>query len=257
LTAQNRLGAGNWLVPYVTCAEPAYRMVCFPHAGGSASYYPWLRDAVPPEGELFCVQYPGRQERRREAAIEDFSLMVAALTEVLDSGSDVPLVLYGHSLGSLLAFETVRGLEARSVPVPGLIVSGRRAPSVGPPRGANPAADDRTVISIMRRLGGIDPALLDDPDVLELILPALRADFRLASTYVPEPGAVVSAPITVLNGNADTQVSPVDAEAWGRHTTSNCVTYQVEGGHFFFDTDRPTVIKLIRTTLEGLFPRLR
>lgn len=254
MTAQDTLKAGNWLVRYGTGADPAYRVVCFPHAGGSASYYPWLRAAVPPEGELVCLQYPGRQERRREAAIEQFPAMVGAIAAVVGGEPEVPLVFYGHSLGSLIAFETALALQKAGRPVHGLIVSGRRAPSVRPPNGMEMAEDDKNLVAAMRELGGIDPALLRDPEVLELILPALRADFRLANSYVPEPAATLLCPVTVLNGHTDPQASAADAGAWRGHTTGGFVFHQVEGGHFFTGDDRWAVIGLIRNTLEELLP---
>ncbi|QID34567.1 thioesterase [Streptomyces albus] len=254
MTAAHTPQRTPWLVPYATRTAPAYRMVCFPHAGGSASYYPWLREAVPDEGELYCLQYPGRQERRSEPPIEEFPRMVAAITHILTStfGAELPLVLYGHSLGSALAFETARELEQRRRTVLGLIVSGRRAPCVRPRHPVADARDDESVLAAMRRLGGVEPAVLDDPDVRELILPALRADFRLADTYVPEPGASVRAPLTVLNGNADPQVSAAEAAAWHRHTTGGCAIHTVEGGHFFFHTDCAAVLAHFTATLRKL-----
>lgn len=241
----------SWLVPYGTTVEPGFRVVCFPHAGGSASYFAWLRAAVPPQGELLCVQYPGRQERRREPSIEQVPTMAATVAEVLSGGPRTPLVLFGHSLGALLAFETARALEAGGRPVAGLIASGRRAPSVRPPQGGADLSTEE-IIAEMRVLGGVDPALLNDPDVLELILPVLRADHRLAESYVPEPGAAVSCPLTVLTGNSDPRVSWADAQAWSGHTSGPCAVYEAEGGHFFFESDRPAVLGLIRDSLDSL-----
>jgi surfactin synthase thioesterase subunit len=184
--------------------------------------------------------------------------MVTALTEVLVAEPDIPLVLYGHSLGSLLAFETARMLESRDRAVLGLIVSGRRSPTVRPPQGVEMGVtDDDGIVDAMRRMGGIDSSLLHDPDVLELILPALRADFRLAASYAPESGSVISCPITVLNGHADPSVSKADSESWRAHTARDCVTYEVSGGHFFFNTDRSAFLRLLSSALAGYAPAAR
>ncbi|WP_018540706.1 alpha/beta fold hydrolase [Streptomyces sp. MspMP-M5] len=241
----------NWLVRYGTCPEPEFRMVCFPHAGGSAAYYPWLRAAVPPQGELLCVQYPGRQERHREAPVEEFTAMVGAVTDVLRAGPPLPLVLFGHSLGSLIAYETALALRDGAGPLRGLIVSGRRAPSVRPPRGGR-RLSTAEIIEEMRALGGTAPALLRDPDLLELVLPALRADSRLAESYVPRAGTAVPCPLTVLTGTTDPRVSSADAAAWRAHTTGPCTVHEVTGGHFFFEQQRPHVLALIRDALDGM-----
>ncbi|MEU4205907.1 alpha/beta fold hydrolase [Streptomyces sp. NPDC045470] len=254
MTPHSAPQADRWLVPYGTCPEPEFRVVCFPHAGGSASYYPWLRSAVPPTGELLCVQYPGRQERHREAPVERFGPMVETVTELLRARPRLPLVLFGHSLGSLIAYETALALGDDAGPLRGLIVSGRRAPSVRPPSRAREMTT-RQVLAEARVLGGIDPALLNDPGVLELILPALRADYRLAESYVPEPGAAVSCPMTVLTGTTDPRVSSEDAAAWRTHTTGTCTVHEVEGGHFFFENERRTVLDLIGHALDGMLGR--
>jgi pyochelin biosynthesis protein PchC len=254
VTAHGTANADKWLVSYGTCEQPVFRVVCFPHAGGSASYYPWLRSAVPPEAELLCLQYPGRQERRREAAIVRFEEMAEAVLEVLSALPPMPMVLFGHSMGSLIAFETARGLERRGREVLGLIVSGRRAPSVRPPDRAGRDVGFAETIAETRALGGMDPALLRDPEVLEMILPVLRADYRLAESYRPEPGAAVSCPMTVLTGDADPRVDQDDAAAWSAHTTGDFVLHAVAGGHFFFNEDRPTVLGHVRNALAALHP---
>ncbi|RNG34161.1 thioesterase II family protein [Streptomyces botrytidirepellens] len=255
MTAYGTREAGNWLVSYGERAEAAFRVVCCPHAGGSASYYPWLRAAVPPDAELLCLQYPGRQERRREPAITRFQEMTAAVGEVLRAGPDLPLVLFGHSMGSLIAFESARMLERDGHTVLGLVVSGRRAPSVRPPAGAR-KVDFAEAIAETRGLGGTDPALLRDPDFLELMLPVLRADYELAESYQAEPGAAVSCPLTVLTGDTDPQVNRAEAEAWRDHTTGAFALHEVAGGHFFFNDDRSTVLGHIRDALAALRPSL-
>ncbi|MDI5968597.1 alpha/beta fold hydrolase [Streptomyces sp. SL13] len=254
MTAHGTANTGKWLIPYTTCEQPAFRVVCFPHAGGSASYYPWLRPAVPSGAELLCVQYPGRLERRREAPIVRFEEMTEAVLDVLSALPPRPLVLFGHSMGSLIAFETARGLERRGSEVLGLIVSGRRAPSVRPPDRAGRDVGFAETIAETRALGGIDPALLRDPEVLELILPVLRADYRLSETYRPEPGGTVSCPMTVLTGDADPRVDRAEAEVWSVHTTGDFVLHEVAGGHFFFNEDRSTVLEHVRNALAALHP---
>lgn len=239
-----------WLVASGAVEAPALRMVCLPHAGGSASYYTWLRAALPADGELLCVQYPGRQERRHEPPVERTGPMVEAIAAALEKRPDAPTVVFGHSLGSILAFELVRKLEERGRPPLALVASGRRAPSVRPPVGDSDWSTER-IIGEIRVLGGIDPSLLDDPDVQELFLPALRADHRLAESYRPEPGARVGCALEVLTGGQDPRVTREEADAWRDHTTGPFALHVLEGGHFFFDTDRAAVIDVVRSVLDA------
>ncbi|OEV12437.1 thioesterase II family protein [Streptomyces nanshensis] len=243
-----------WLTVLGAVEAPALRLVCLPHAGGSAAYFTWLRAALPADAELVCVQYPGRQERRHEPAVERADLMVEEIAAALEKRPDVPTVVFGHSLGSLLAFELVRKLEERGRPPLALVASGRRAPSVRPPAG-EPQWNTERIIEEMRVLGGIDPALLDDPDIQELFLPALRADYRLAQSYRPEPGARVRCPLEVLTGRRDPRVTREDAAAWRDHTAGPFALHVLEGGHFFFDTDRATVLEVMRSVLDVRRPR--
>jgi surfactin synthase thioesterase subunit len=241
----------RWLVVHQARQGPAVRVVCLPHAGGSASYFPWLRKALPPEAELVCVQYPGRQERRHEAAVEDVPAMVSLIAEALAGLDEVPTVLYGHSLGALLAFELARWSQRQGIPPLGLIVSGRRAPGVRPSSGQRDL-DDVALASRMRELGGVDAAVLDDPDLRELVLPVIRADHRLAESYRYRPGPRLSCPVTVLTGRSDPVVSAADAQAWQRHTSAEFCLHTVAGGHFFISDHRDAVIGLVRTAVTGL-----
>ncbi len=105
-------------------------MVCFQHAGGSARHFPWLNAAIPPPGELPCVQYPEWRGRWHEVSIEEFTDMLDTATEVPCKGPRAPLVLFGHRLGGLIGFEAAQAPQDGARPVLTLIVSGHRAPSV-------------------------------------------------------------------------------------------------------------------------------
>jgi len=241
--------SGDWLVVHSPRQATALRVVALPHAGGSAGYYTWLRDGLEPDEELVCAQYPGRQERRHEPPAIDIEEAVAHLADAVTALPPVPTILFGHSMGAALAFELALELGRRGAPVAGLVASGRRAPGRRPPI-PRQAPDDAEVLAAMRRLGGLDPAVLRDPDVLAMLLPVLRADSALAESYRPVPGSVVDCPITVLTGRDDPLVSQEDAHAWAAHTTANATVHVLPGGHFFFDRDRAAVLGAVCSTVD-------
>jgi surfactin synthase thioesterase subunit len=213
------------------------RLVCFPHAGGSATAYRTLAQALPADLDVVCVQYPGRQDRYRETPFTDLNLLAGAVAEelvpVLAADPGRPYALFGHSMGSLVAFETARLLTRSPLPGPQrLFLSGRGAPD------AHSTArfglyDDDDVLAEVRRLGGTDQSMLDDPDIVEMALPALRADYRALGTYTWREGEPLAAPVTVLVGDSDPMVTVQEAGTWRAHSRGDVVVKVFPGGHFY------------------------
>jgi surfactin synthase thioesterase subunit len=221
------------------------RLVCFPHAGGSASGYFRLSAALPGWAEVWAAQYPGRQERRREPACTDVRVLAGALAGVLAGRLDRPYVLFGHSMGAVVAFEVALDLRRRGVRGPEMLVaSGRRAPSTSRPEAVH-RMPDSGVAAEMRLLSGTDPVFLQDPELFEMILPALRADYEAVETYRPAPNATVVCPVTALVGDHDPRTTIDEARAWGAHTAAAFDLRIFAGGHFFLDECMPEVLNVL------------
>lgn len=206
---------------------------------------------LPPDVELVAAQLPGRGPRIREAPISRIEPLVEALDQALRP-SPVPFVLFGHSMGGLVAFELCRRLRARGAPPPArLVISGRRAPelpdSFPPPGGLS----DEYILDRLRRYGGTPEDVLAEPELVALILPVFRADFSLLSTYRHTPAEPLDIPLTALGGTADEQVSPAQLEAWREHTRGPFSLRLFKGGHFFLHTAEAEVL---RAVAEGLAP---
>ncbi|WLW50147.1 thioesterase II family protein [Streptomyces sp. YU58] len=249
-TASEATGlAHQWLRSPKPRRRPRLRLVCFPHAGGSARFfYPWLRH-LPTGVELLAAQYPGRDDRIDEPVIDRMDRLADPLGEAVAEVADVPLVLFGHSMGASVAFEVARRLEGRSVSlVRHLFVSARPAPFSADPA-LRPVRDDDTLVRELARLGGTDTTLFDDPDVRAALLPAVRSDYRLIESYRYRPGPPLSCPVTAVVGSHDPEVPHGFAEAWNAATTGTFTMRVIPGGHFYLIERRPALIAYLLTAL--------
>jgi pyochelin biosynthetic protein PchC len=231
--------------------EAAVRLVCLPHAGGSAPAYFGLSRELTDDIDVLAVQYPGRQDRRDEACLTDIHAMAAEVVAAVRPFLDRPTALFGHSMGATVAFEAARLLEREHGQVPArLFVSGRRAPCTQRPDSVH-RRDDDGLLAEVRLLSGTDSAILADDEIIRMALPALRGDYTAIETYRPEPGAVTAAAITVLTGADDIRTSADEAAAWARHSTTECAVHTFTGGHFFVNDHRAAIARLIERHLLG------
>ncbi len=242
----------RWLRRFPRGSETGPRLVCFPHAGGASTFFHPLAAALADVAEVCAVQYPGRQDRLAEAPHTSIDPLADEIAAVLGPLTDRPLALFGHSMGSIVAFEVTRRLEATpGAPVPSIVFpSGRAAPSRSRP-GTVHQGDDAAVLDSIAKLGGTDRRVLADPELIDLILPATRADYQAIETYRCAPGATVAAELRVTIGDSDTAVTEAEAAAWAEHTTGGFDLAVLPGGHFYLSTQIEAVAERVRTGLLG------
>ncbi|WP_234025150.1 alpha/beta fold hydrolase [Streptomyces sp. MspMP-M5] len=211
------------------------RLICFPHAGGAASAYVPLSRALPPAVRVLAVQYPGRQNRLREQPVADIGRLADLLADEVHEAHEGPFAFFGHSMGAVLAYEVARRLEARGAPVPvRLFLSGRNAPTRVPGT-HDQLHGDADVLKMVRVLGGTTASVLEDPELLAMVLPALRADYRAIGSYRWSPCPKLSVPFTVLVGDRDPVASRSGASAWCELTSAPTDVRVFPGGHFYLD----------------------
>lgn len=215
-------------------------LVCFAHAGGAAGYYRPLSAALSPGIDVLAIQYPGRQNRRTEPLAGTIDQLVDDSMEALAPWTHRPLALFGHSMGAVVAYEVAGRLTAAGGPPLTLIVSGCRAPGEEPGREVHVRDDDGLVAEI-RRLGGTDTRVLDDPEMRALFLPALRADYRAVETYRHAGGPRLPCPVLALAGDTDPVASPADMRHWAAWTSARFDLLSFDGGHFYL-ADRYTAV---------------
>jgi surfactin synthase thioesterase subunit len=239
----------EWIRRYRPAPGAAIRLVCLPHAGGSASFFLPVAAALSPDVDVLAVQYPGRQDRRHDPMIDDLGDLADAVVTALKPWLDRPFAFFGHSMGATLAFEVTRRLEQGAGPAPlHLFASGRRAPSRHRDENVHLGGDDR-LIAELTELSGTDTRVLGEEEMLRLVLPAIRNDYRATETYRYRPGPPLSCPITVLTGDADPKTSLDEAEAWREQTTGSFDLRVYPGGHFYLADHQSEVLGAITDRL--------
>jgi len=226
------------------------RLFCFPYAGGGASIYRTWPNEFPDEFHVCPMQLPGRESRMEEPAYTDVHTLAAALADGLEPYLDIPFAFFGHSMGALTAFELTRALRRSSSRLPiHLFLSAHRAPHIPlkkPP--IHDAPNDR-FMQELRRFQGTPEEVLNNAELMEILLPTLRADFALHETYVYSPEESLSLPLTVFGGTDDTDVRREELEEWRAHSTAPMNLKMFTGNHFFLHHFQREIIAVIVETL--------
>lgn len=218
------------------------RLVCFPHAGGSASAYRGWARLLPPSVELVAVQYPGRQDRFRDPVATSIVDLAGQIGAALAPSLGRPTVLFGHSMGAMVAYETSRLLVPRfPPPITRLVVSACGAPGVRGPQGIG--FSDQELKDYVRAMGGA--GLPEDEELWQVALPVLRNDLRLTESYRHVRGAPVTFPITAIAGADDAHAPPEEMATWGDHTIGAFESYVLPGGHFYLEDRLPELLALL------------
>lgn len=240
-----------WLVRFTGRPTAPIRLICFPHAGGSAmTYYGWAR-RLPEAMDLVGVQYPGRCSRLQEPGLTDMDALIRGARTAVAQVSDAGRVAYfGHSLGAVVAFEVARALSRDGGRQPDhLFVSARPAPTAPANPLPAPLTDDR-LRDFLRHLGGMPEEALGNAAVMAQVLPGLRNDLTALGGWRYEPAARLDIPVTALGGTADPEVPPATLAPWAAETTAAFDARTFAGGHFYLTDQSDAVLDVVLDALE-------
>ncbi|WP_250458432.1 thioesterase II family protein [Microbulbifer litoralis] len=228
------------------------QLFCLPYAGGGATGFHSLREHVAGEIELHVLSLPGREQRFSEPPIDRLMPMLDCLQAQLQQSVTGPYALYGHSMGALLAFELAHRQMAGAGPRPQhLFVAARGAPALDGEYERYSHLPDREFLERIGRFGGLHPAIFDTPELLQLVLPILRADFRLLDRYQYLPRPPLQIPITSLHGADDPGVREDWVRAWQSETSTDYRHHRLRGGHFFLAEAAAELSAVIGDTLKN------
>jgi len=211
------------------------RLFCFPHAGGGASVFHSWHSTLAPTIQVCPILLPGRETRLSDPPYASFDSLLEALTHQLQPWIDVPFAAFGHSMGALLAFELVRKLQEDGKPMPAwLFLSGRRAPDA-PDKAPllTPLPDGEFLEELTRRYQGMSQEFLQEPELMAVVLPILRADLAVVESYSYRESRELECPLTVFAGIEDSTVTYEQLLGWRRQTKARFTAQLFPGAHFY------------------------
>ena len=229
------------------------RLFCFPYAGGGTLTFRGWATALPDNIEIFLAQLPGRESRLHDPLFISLTALVEAAEPELLPYFDKPFAFFGHSMGSLISFELATALRRKYGIEPArLFVSGCRAPQIKrakPPTYELPEAE---FIRELRRLNGTPHEVLEDPELMRLMMPILRADFEVSETYICDEMSPLDCPITAFGGLQDPEVERKDLKAWCEQTNAPFSLQMFPGDHFFLHTAQQDLLRAVSHQLRRL-----
>jgi medium-chain acyl-[acyl-carrier-protein] hydrolase len=235
-----------WLAFHKPNPQATIRLFCFPYAGGSALIYRHWAAQLPPTVEACMVQLPGRGSRLHETPFKQMKPLVEAIARGLNAYFGKPFALYGHSMGAIISFELARLLRReRGLEPVRLFVSGRGAPQVAEPDPLTYALPEPEFLAELQRLEGTPQEVLEHPELMQAMLPLIRADFEAIQTYVYQAKPLLSCPISAFGGLQDPSFSREKLEAWRELTTASFSLRMFPGNHFFINSDQRLVVSAI------------
>jgi medium-chain acyl-[acyl-carrier-protein] hydrolase len=241
--------ASTWLKKPDTLAR--YRLFCFPYAGGGASAFHTWQSNFTSEIGICPVQLPGRENRIAEEPFSDLSLLVQAIADVLLPHLETPFAFFGHSMGTLISFELARQLRRQNAPTPvHLFVAGHRAPQLPDPDPPTYHLPEAEFVDSLRRFNGTPDTILQNAELMQVMMPALRADMTISETYRYTPEEPLDCSISAFCGMQDSEASYDAVQAWREQARGSFRMRMLPGDHFFLRSQQTLLLQAISQDIK-------
>jgi medium-chain acyl-[acyl-carrier-protein] hydrolase len=253
------LDRSSWIVRPWQRSAASFPLICFPYAGAGPSVFRGLGQELASRGvEAWVAQLPGREGRFWETPIQSIQEAAAAIAAAAVRSLNGPFAFYGYSVGAKVAFETAREIRRLGGAEPALLfVSASFAPQIPwPYPSMRDLSNEYLIQEVQRRYGGIPEIVLREPELLRLLLPALRADIAMLETYQYSPEPALGCAITAFGGSDDPTINEFSLAAWKEQTRSAFRLRMFPGGHFFWNDIRPALADMISAAVAGVGAQL-
>jgi medium-chain acyl-[acyl-carrier-protein] hydrolase len=235
----------NWLVDRLN-PRARMRLFCLPYAGGGGAVYRTWQSSFPDGIEVCCVQLPGRESRFAEPLFTKMDPLVEALAEALVSALDRPFAFFGHSMGGLIAYELAKLLRHEYQMTPNhLFVSACHAPEIPDPTPHWHSLSDQELMAELRTLTSFPREALEHAELMQIMLPKIRADSAVTETYIYRPAEPFHFPLTAFASEQDEMIPREAIEPWRNHTRAAFDLVLVDGHHMFVQERSQQIIRVI------------
>jgi medium-chain acyl-[acyl-carrier-protein] hydrolase len=246
----------SWLVTLRPGRPARMRLICFPYAGAGASIFRSWAGHLPEDIEICSIQFPGKERRLGEPPPRRLPVVAADFAALLARTTAQSYSLFGYSLGALIAFELARNLRAYGCAGPAhLFVAAHRAPQLPSTHKKIHHLPRAEFIEELTRFDGTPESVLRNPDLMDVLLPGIQADFEMYETYAYRPDLPLACPITAFGGDADRSVPHHALEAWRCQTTGPFRSQLFPGGHFFLNQMLPALLCELNRDLRSSIRR--
>lgn len=243
-----------WIRRYRDGDGCATKLVCFPHAGGWASAYRSWPGGLPSDAAVLAVRYPGREDRLGDPFPSGLEALADTVADALTDLARHRLVLFGHSMGASVAHEVALRLHARGYPPAALCVSGRRPPHTLADRRGRFETDEQIIADVVR-FDETRAGVFAEPGLREVVLPAVRDDYRLVGGYARGRRPPLDCPVYGYTGDADPEVTPQQMLGWGEMTHGGFRLRVLPGGHFYLKPEEAALLADLGDVLTRLASR--
>jgi medium-chain acyl-[acyl-carrier-protein] hydrolase len=248
----------GWFQFSATDEQVELKMFCFPYAGGTAKVFKKWEDFLPPAVQVISVELPGRGARLKEPPFVNIPTLIDELGDMIWPLLDKPFVFFGHSMGAIIAFELSRFLRRKHGREPQtLFIAGRCAPQITRSAPATYNLPKDEFIEELVKLDGTPKEVIEHAELMELMIPLLRADFQLVQTYEYRADTPLRCPIVVYGGLQDYETPRDLLSPWKGLTSSRFALHMLPGDHFFIRSSQSQLLRLLGRELREIIVHSR